>query len=96
MKNTEKLIGELREKVKELEAKLEFQKFGDLDNIEFEEYMNQFIPKQAVIDKIEELKKQRRELGFKTYLRKEDIINDDREIVIKIQILQELLQEEDK
>ena len=96
MKNTEKLIGELREKVKELEAKLEFQKFGDLDNIEFEEYMNQFLPKQAVIDKIEELKKQRRELGFKTYLRKEDIINDDREIVIKIQILQELLQEEDK
>lgn len=50
-----KINGELREKVKELEAKLEFQKFGDLDNIEFEEYMNQFIPKQAVIDKIEEI-----------------------------------------
>ena len=48
---------------------------------------------QKVKDKIEELKRQRRELGIKTYLRKEDIINDDREIVIKIQILQELLQE---
>lgn len=52
----QKINGELREKVKQLEAKLEFQKFGDLDNIEFEEYMNQFIPKQVVIDKIKENK----------------------------------------
>lgn len=41
--------------IQELEAKLEFKKFGDLDNVEFEEYMSQFIPKQVVIDKIEEL-----------------------------------------
>ena len=54
------------------------------------------IQKQKIKDKIEELKRQRRELGFKTYLKKEDIINDDREIVCKIQGLQELLQEEDK
>ena len=54
------------------------------------------IPKQKIKDKIEELKRQRRELGFKTYLRKEDIINDDRVIVCQIQVLQELLQEEDK
>ena len=52
----QKINGELREKVKQLEAKLEFQKFGDLDNIEFEEYMNQFIPKQVVIYKIKENK----------------------------------------
>ena len=51
----QKINGELREKVKQLEAKLEFQKFGDLDNIEFEEYMNQFIPKQKVKEIVEEV-----------------------------------------
>ena len=40
-------------RIQELEAKLEFKKFGDLDNVEFEEYMSQFIPTQKVIDKIE-------------------------------------------
>ena len=55
------------------------------------------IPKQKIKDKIEELKRQRRELGFKTYLKKEDIINDDRVIMCEISVLQELLQEsEDK
>ena len=54
------------------------------------------IPKQKVKDKIEEIKQNRRELGFKTYLKREDMINEDREIVVKMQILQELLQEEDK
>ena len=41
-----------KEKIKELEAKLEFKNWGDLDNIQFEEYMNQFIPKQKVKDLI--------------------------------------------
>lgn len=55
------------------------------------------ISKQKIKDKIEELKRQRRELGFKTYLKKEDIINDNRVIMCKISVLQELLQEsEDK
>ena len=55
------------------------------------------IPTQKVIDKTEYLKKQRRELGFKTYLKREDIINDDRVIMCEISVLQELLQEsEDK
>ena len=55
------------------------------------------IQKQKIKDKIEELKRQRRELGFKTYLKKEDIINDDRVIMCEISVLQELLQEsEDK
>ena len=49
-----------KEKIKELEAKLEFKKWGDLDNIQFEEYMNQFIPKQKVKDKIEKLKEVRK------------------------------------
>lgn len=44
-------------RIKELEAKLEFKKYGDLDEIEFEEYMSHFIPKQKVKDKIEDIKK---------------------------------------
>ena len=39
-------------RIQELEAKLEFKKFEDLDNVEFKKYMNQFIPKQVVIDEI--------------------------------------------
>ena len=46
-------IAHVVDKVKELEAKLEFKKWGDLDNTQFEEYMNQFIPKQKVKDLIE-------------------------------------------
>lgn len=45
-------IAHIVDKVKELEAKLEFKNWGDLDNIQFEEYMNQFIPKQKVKDVI--------------------------------------------
>lgn len=53
-------IAHVVDRVKELEAKLEFKNWGDLDNIQFEEYMNQFIPKQKVKDKIEELKEVRK------------------------------------
>ena len=42
--------GLLRERVKELEAKLEFKQYGDLDDLRFEEYMNEFIPKQKIKD----------------------------------------------
>ena len=49
-------INEKDKRIQELEAKLEFKKFGDLDNVEFEEYMSQFIPTQVVIDKIKENK----------------------------------------
>lgn len=88
-----KINGELREKVKELEAKLEFQKFGDLDNIEFEEYMNQFIPKQKIKEKIEELKNEKEQLRID-----KNVIWDSQiyKLDLKIQVLQELLQEEDK
>lgn len=41
-------------RIQELEAKLEFKQWGDLDNIQFEGYMNQFVSKQKVKDKIEE------------------------------------------
>lgn len=43
-----------KKKIAELEAKLEFYQWGDLDNLKFEEYMKEFIPKQKVKEKIEE------------------------------------------
>lgn len=49
-------IAHMIDRIKELEAKLEFKKWGDLDNTQFEEYMNQFIPKQKVKDKIKKHK----------------------------------------
>ena len=39
-------VKKLQARIKELEAKLEFKKWGDLDNTTFEEYMSQFIPVQ--------------------------------------------------
>ena len=44
-----------KKKIAELEAKLEFYQWGDLDNIKFEEYMKEFIPKQKVKDKFNKL-----------------------------------------
>ena len=47
----ENLLAEREEdkkKIAELEAKLEFYQWGDLDNLKFEEYMKEFIPKQKV------------------------------------------------
>lgn len=52
--------------------------------------------KSKIKEKIEELKEQRRLLGFKTYLRREDMLNDDRAIACEIQVLQDLLEGEDE
>ena len=41
-------------RIKELETKLEFKNWGDLDNTQFEEYINGFIPKQKVKDLIKD------------------------------------------
>ena len=41
------------ERIKELESKLEFYQWGDLDNLKFEEYMKEFIPKQKVKEELE-------------------------------------------
>lgn len=49
---------ELKKRIKELEAKLEFKKYGDLDEIEFEEYMSHFIPKQKVKDILNEIQEE--------------------------------------
>lgn len=45
-----------KKRIAELEAKLEFYQWGDLDNLKFEEYMKEFIPKQKVKDKMKEIK----------------------------------------
>ena len=44
-----------KKKIAELEAKLEFYQWGDLDNLKFEEYMKEFIAKQKVKDKFNKL-----------------------------------------
>lgn len=72
----------LVERIKELETKLEFKNWGDLDNTQFEEYMNQFIPKQKVKDKIEDLR-YNSNLGFEETL----------EEFFKIEALEEILEE---
>lgn len=46
---------ENKKKIAELEAKLEFYQWGDLDNLKFEEYMKEFIPKQKVKDEFNKL-----------------------------------------
>ena len=58
---------------------------------ELEKELENNIPKQVIKDKIEELKTKRRGLGFKKYLRREDMLNEDRTIFCEIQVLQELL-----
>ena len=76
------------ERIEELEAKLEFKEYGDLDNTQFEEYMNQFLPKQKIKDEIEALRKM---LKATT----EGILQEYtvEEIIIKINILEELLED---
>lgn len=51
-------IAHVIERIKELEAKLEFYQWGDLDNLKFEEYMKEFIPKQKVKEELEEAEKE--------------------------------------
>ena len=58
IKAIERILAEREEdkkRIEELEAKLEFKKWGDLDNLEFEEYMKEFIPKQKVKEIINRL-----------------------------------------
>lgn len=86
-------INEKDKRIQELEAKLEFKKFGDLDNVEFEEYMSQFIPKQVVIDV---LQNNRNELFSMTYLSKEQYRPYEMQVERINKIEQELLEGERK
>lgn len=54
-KKFEKGKKEDKKKIAELEAKLEFYQWGDLDNLKFEEYMKEFIPKQKVKEVLEDI-----------------------------------------
>lgn len=86
MKNIKKKIGELRERVKELEEDLYSA------NKIVEEYIDS-IPKQKIKDKIEELKNEKEQLRIDKNVTWDSQIY---KIDLKIQVLQELLQEEDK
>lgn len=77
---------------KDLESKNRLLEITRIELNETEKQLENSIPKQVVEEKIEELKRQRRELGFKTYLKREDMLNDDRKIVREIEVLQELLE----
>ena len=97
----EHMLAELEQKdkkIRELEAKLEFKEFGDLDNVEFEEYMSQFIPKQDVIETLNKHKLAYEEFNKKysnTRYENDEIRARDFYMIVTedriIQVLQELL-----
>ena len=86
MKNIKKKIGELRERVKELEEDLYSA------NKIVEEYIDS-IPKQKIKDKIEELKDENYQISLGSNILLDTQITKNN---FKIQVLEELLQEEDK
>lgn len=96
------LYNKLLKENKELKAKLEFKQFGDLDNIRFEEYMNEFVPKQKIKDKIEELNRKEQELQNSITEEEREEYSDANisfqlcDIEIRREVLQELLKGEDK
>lgn len=86
-------------KIRELEAKLEFKEFGDLDNVEFEEYMSQFIPKQDVIETLNRHKLAYEEFNImynNTHYEDDEIRARDFYVIVTedriVQVLQELLE----
>ena len=78
IKNTLAEREEDKKRIKELEAKLEFKEYGDLDNLKFEEYMNEFIAKQKVKDEFNKLNtriKEFKDPEIKKYFSIEQIID---------------------
>lgn len=82
-------IAHVIERIAELEAKLEFKQWGDLDNIRFEEYMKEFIPTQKIKDKIDEIIEDKDGKYYYEFL-------EFRDIQKTIDILSELSEEENK
>lgn len=78
-----------KKRIEELEAKLEFKQWGDLDNIRFEEYMKEFIPTQKIKDKIDEIIEDKDGKYYYEFL-------EFRDIQKTIDILSELSEEENK
>ena len=104
----QKINGELREKVKELEKSIEKISESSSNNEELIEKPNSgetftvnqfdfikknFIPKQKIKEKIEELKNEKEQLRIDKNVTWDSQIY---KLDLKIQVLQELLQEEDK
>ena len=100
----QKINGELREKVKELEKNIEKISESSSNNEELIEKLNSgetftvnqlgfikknYIPKQKIKDKIEELKQDKESKYYDSFL-------EERDIEKTIEFLQELLQEEAK
>lgn len=83
-------IAHMIDRIKELEAKLEFKKWGDLDNTQFEEYMNQFIPKQKVKDSYLKMEK---EYARKVYDNNYNRNEVKKEEFYKRQVYEELLED---
>lgn len=82
----QKINGELREKVKELEKENKLilnSKIGV--DLSYDDY----VPKQKIKDKIEEIKEDRESKYYDNFL-------EERDIEKTVQVLQELLQEEEK
>lgn len=78
-----------KEKIKELEVledDLKDKRIVYVDTPEFEEYMRQFIPKQKIIDKIAEIKKDKENKYFDTFL-------VSRDINYAIEIVEEILED---
>lgn len=76
--------------IEELEAKLEFKQFGDLDSLQFE---NTYLDKQVIRDKIKELEEEyeditNRKAGCFTLYREKEI-----ELEFKIDILKSMIGE---
>lgn len=90
------ILAEREQKDKRIKELEEESRKKSIELICYQEELENSIPTQVVIDKIEELKTKRRKLGFKTYLRREDMLNEDKMIVCKIEVLQELLEGAEK
>ena len=79
-----------KKRIKELEARLEFKQWGDLDNTQFEEYMSQFVSKEKIKENYLKMEK---EYARKVY---DDNYNRNevkKEESYKRQVYEELLEE---
>lgn len=77
-------------KIQELEAKLEFKNWGDLDNIQFEEYMNQFISKQKVKESYLNMEKEYAKKVYDDNYNRNEVKKEE---FYKRQVYEELLEE---
>lgn len=85
-----------KKEIEELEAKLEFYQWGDLDNLKFEEYMKEFIPKQKVKEILIEIQEEYNKLDKEIDKQIKDKNKDYYECKENIAIMQTLAYCRDK